>query len=120
MEQFCGKSCRRKIEREQSSFPHCPLQYRQSLIVRLATSQAGKTKAGLKKTLMAAWYRAEAARELLWGSMLAVNRLGSVSKAKNCLPLGLQVNVHVLCEEAAKNVSAIYPTYKTNPPCPQH
>lgn len=69
---------------------------------------------------MAAWYRVETIRESLWGSMLALNRLGSMSKANACLLLGLQANVHVLCEEAMKNVSAIFPPHRTNPPFPQH
>lgn len=41
---FWGKGKRWTLESKQSSFPQCPLQYHQSLIIRLLTSLAGKVR----------------------------------------------------------------------------
>lgn len=45
---------------------------------------------------------------------------GSVSNTNACLLLGLQANVHVLCEDAVKNISAIFQPHRTNSSCSQH
>lgn len=64
---------------------------------------------------MSAWYQVETTRQLLWGRILAVNRLGKLSRT-NAYHLHHQdcrLNMHVLCQ-ATEDVSAVFPPHTAN------